>query len=478
MIKKVINYIKKENMFEPDDLVVVGVSGGADSVCLLFMLLEIQRIIPIDIRVVHINHMIRSDAMQDAQYVEQLCKQNNLLFKLVEADVEEIAQKEHISTEEAGRNVRYNAFYEVLRENTDLSKKGKIAIAHNKNDCCETFLFNLLRGSSLKGLSGIRPVRDIIVRPLMCLERCEIEDYLYKNNIHFCIDSTNLEDNYTRNRIRHHILETATKEISSQAVEHISYACERINEAYEFIIEQAQTEYSSCVTQNNESIKINKQYFDTIHNTLKGYVLMLALSKAAGRSKDIEAVHIRQLQKLMEAQSGKQTDLPYGLYASREYDGIEIKKKDINKTSNEDNNINDEQIVIDRKQLEKIMSGEKVNIELDDNKILQISAINKKTLQNIPQKKYTKLFDYDKIKGNVIVRKRMQGDFLTINEQNQRKTLKSYFVDKKIPREERSCIWLVAEKSHILWIIGDRISNYYKIDNNTKNILSFNIIKK
>ena len=137
----------------------------------------------------------------------------------------------------------------------------------------------------------------------------------------------------------------------------------------------------------------------------------------------------------MEAQSGKQTDLPYGLYASREYDGIEIKKKDINKTSNEDNNINDEQIVIDRKQLEKIMSGEKVNIELDDNKILQISAINKKTLQNIPQKKYTKLFDYDKIKGNVIVRKRMQGDFLTINEQNQRKTLKSYFVDKKIPRE-------------------------------------------
>ena len=156
MIKKVINYIKKENMFEPDDLVVAGVSGGADSVCLLFMLLEIQRIIPIDIRVVHINHMIRSDAMQDAQYVEQLCKQNNLPFKLVEADVEEIAQKEHISTEEAGRNVRYNAFYEVLRENTDLSKKGKIAIAHNKNDCCETFLFNLLSIKKFSKLSAVR----------------------------------------------------------------------------------------------------------------------------------------------------------------------------------------------------------------------------------------------------------------------------------------------------------------------------------
>ena len=164
MVDKVLQYVKEHHMIEAGDCIVAGVSGGADSVCLLLMLLEIRKAIPIEIRVVHVNHLIRTDAETDADYVQKLCLVHDLPFTLVEEDVEALAHKLHISTEEAGRNVRYSVFEKELG-----AKKGRIAIAHNKNDSCETFLFHLFRGTSLRGLTGILPVRDRIIRPLLCL---------------------------------------------------------------------------------------------------------------------------------------------------------------------------------------------------------------------------------------------------------------------------------------------------------------------
>ena len=204
MIDKVLQYVEEHHMIEKGDCIVAGVSGGADSVCLLLMLLEFRRRIAFGLRVVHINHLIRTDAAKDAEYVREICSAEQIPFMLVEEDVCALAQQRHISTEEAGRIVRYNAFVRELGE-----KKGKIAVAHNKNDCCETFLFHLFRGTSLKGLTGIQPVRDKIIRPLLCLSRSEIEAFLRERNMPYCIDSTNLEDNYSRNIIRHHILYTA-----------------------------------------------------------------------------------------------------------------------------------------------------------------------------------------------------------------------------------------------------------------------------
>lgn len=191
MINRVIRYIREYHMIDEGDCVVAGVSGGADSVCLFIMLLEISKVIPMEIRVVHVNHLIRSDAAADAMYVEQLCRANGIAFTLVEEDVEALAGTLRLSTEEAGRNVRYAAFYRELGD-----RKGRIAIAHNKNDSCETFLFHLFRGTALKGLTGIPPVRDKVIRPLLCLERSEIEAFLQGRGIRYCIDSTNLEDNY------------------------------------------------------------------------------------------------------------------------------------------------------------------------------------------------------------------------------------------------------------------------------------------
>jgi len=182
MIEKVFRYIQKYQMIKEGDTIVAGISGGADSVCLLFVLTEIRKRIPFHLAVVHVNHGIRMEAKEDAEYVRLLCAKQKIPFYLKEADVKVYAKEQGLSEEEAGRIIRYRAFKEVLLKERD-NEGGKIAVAHNSNDCAETMLFNLFRGTGLKGLIGIKPVKGNIIRPILCLERKEIEEYLVKNNI-------------------------------------------------------------------------------------------------------------------------------------------------------------------------------------------------------------------------------------------------------------------------------------------------------
>ncbi|MDE7322679.1 MAG: tRNA lysidine(34) synthetase TilS [Lachnospiraceae bacterium] len=471
MINRVIRYIKEHRMIDEGDCVVAGISGGADSVCLFIMLLEIRRVIPMEIRVVHINHLIREDAAADAAYVERLCRSNDIAFTLIEENVETLAGKLHISVEEAGRNVRYEAFYKELG-----SRKGRIAIAHNKNDSCETLLFHLFRGSSLKGLAGIPPVRDKIIRPLLCLERNEIEAFLQRRGITYCIDSTNLEDNYSRNIIRHHILATAVKEISPSAVNHISNACRRVSEAYDLVEDITRQGYDVCVhvTQgdgNQKKYHIDREKFFMLHTTIQGYVVMEVLADASGSRKDLEAVHIGQVCELMNRQCGKEVRLPYSLRAKRDYKGVCI-YKETDKTPQETAL---QEIMVTEDMTAALMAGETVEMVLGPHQKICAVLVEKSDicndLENIPQKKYTKWIDYDKIKNSIVIRTRRQGDYLTVNTMNQRKTLKTYFIDHKIPQEERGRIWLVADGGHIVWVVGQRISSYYKIGENTRRIL-------
>ena len=462
MINKVMRFVKEQHMFDAKDYVVAGVSGGADSVCLLFMLLEIQKVIPIALHIVHINHQIRSDAAADAQYVEWLCAQHHLPFTLVEEDVAALAAREHCSTEEAGRQVRYQAFYKVLG-----TRRGKIAVAHNQNDSCETFLFHLFRGTALKGLSGIPAVRGIVVRPLLCLERTEIEAFLAQRQIKFRIDSTNFEDNYTRNKIRHHILAWAEKEISPAVVNHISAASAKVRDAYELIEDFTRQAMKTCVCIRDDSYYIREAPFAILHKTIQGYVIMEVLAQASGSSRDWESVHAEQIQGLFGKQSGRQIQLPYRLCAVRDYNGVVIGKV----KAYQDKIDNFEEIVFKKKKKNRLLCGETLQIPWQQQGILHFSLIKTKNLQNIPQKKYTKWFDYDTIKGSIVIRTRRSGDYLTVNAANQRKSLKSYFIDNKVPRELRGHICLIAEDSHVIWAVGGRISSYYKVSELTETIL-------
>ena len=258
MIAKVLDYVKKYRMIEEKDTIIAGVSGGADSVCLLFMLLQIREQIPFHLAVVHVNHGIREDAGEDAAYVKELCEKYGLPFYLTEVKLKKYAKEEGLSEEEAGRKIRYRAFEAALKEElalqgiSEAENKGKIAVAHNSNDRAETMLFHLFRGTGLTGLSGIKPVNGKIIRPLLCLERREIEEWLDRGDISYRTDSTNVQDIYTRNKIRHHILPYAEEEICRGAVSHMSRAADDLLEAEEYIKKQTFLAKQKCVLYEKE----------------------------------------------------------------------------------------------------------------------------------------------------------------------------------------------------------------------------------
>ena len=219
MYQRVKEYIQRYHMLEKEDKVVTGVSGGADSICLLFMLIELQKELGFSIVAVHVHHGLREGtADADAAYVQKVCREQGIDLRIFREDVKKYAKKNKLTLEEAGRNVRRMRFGQVLEE----SGGTKIALAHHQNDNAETLIWNLCRGCGLKGMGGIAPVDGVYVRPLLCLKRKEIESYLAERGISYCTDETNLEDDYTRNRIRSHVIPYLEEQINQQTVEHMA----------------------------------------------------------------------------------------------------------------------------------------------------------------------------------------------------------------------------------------------------------------
>ncbi len=195
---KILNFIRKNKMLTGPETVVVGFSGGADSTALLNVLWELKDILGIKLYALHLNHGIRSEASEDAEFCCKFCKEREIECRIVSANVPEMAKELKLTEEEAGRKARYEAFNQYAKE----LGAGYIAVAHHENDVAETLLMNLLRGTGLHGGSSIRPVRDNIIRPLLCVSRSDIEEYLGKRDISFCTDKTNLENTHTRNILR------------------------------------------------------------------------------------------------------------------------------------------------------------------------------------------------------------------------------------------------------------------------------------
>ncbi len=454
MINKVLEYVKKYRMIESEDTIVAGISGGADSVCLLFILLEIRRRIPFFLRAVHINHGIRPDAARDACYVRELCARQNIPFFLVEENVRQKAREHRRSEEEEGRILRYEAFERVLG-----AQKGRIAVAHNSNDRAETMLFHLFRGTGLGGMSGIPPVNGKIIRPLLCLTRNEIEFWLKEQNISFCLDSTNASDDYTRNRIRHHILPYAEEEICHGAVSHMNQAADQLLMAEDFLRKQTDFAMERCLQTKDapDRVLIHIPSFLKEDEFLRGRILLNALRLASESRKDITSVHINSTEAFLRGTGSGEIHLPYGLTVYRKYDlGIIQRGREISPPC---------------------AGPEVFEISIPSRLVLpglgrvEFTVFKRDYSQIFPQKTYTKWFDYDKITSVVVFRTRQAGDYLTINRSLGRKSLQDYFVNQKIPRQERPHIYLLAENSHVIWIPGFRISEYYKVDENTKTIL-------
>ena len=444
MYRKFVQFIEKNKLFEKNEKLVVGVSGGADSVCLLSLLCKLQKEMPFDMTVVHINHGIREEAMEDARFVEGLCQDYNVPFVLKEFSIKLLAKEWNMSTEEAGRKVRYDTFNEVLGEN-----KGKIVVAHNQNDVAETVLFNLFRGSGSVGLTGIRPKNGNVIRPILCFSREEIEKYLEENQLTYCIDKTNLTDDYTRNKIRNHILPYVEEEIVKGSVSHIYNTAGFLREQEEYLTKEVEARLSrvALFDEDKERYAVKKKEFNELHIFMQKRILYKMIESLAGSKKDITGKHIEGVLALFEKDGMKYSILPYNLQAKLEYETVYIGKKE-------------EAVDLDRK-----------DVPLEDAKGFTFHVFSDKMPDTIPEKTYTKWFDYDKIVGSLRIRTRQKGDYLMVQKDLHKKSLNRYFIDEKIPKDKRDEILLLADGSHILWVIGSRISDYYKVTDKTKQII-------
>ena len=451
-------------MIAPGDIVAAGVSGGADSVCLFLMLCELAEEMDFRLIAVHVNHGIREEAGRDAAYVEGLCAEKGIPFVLVKEDVRDYARRERISEEEAGRVIRYRAFEEALGNYAGVSG-GKIAVAHNANDRAETMLFHLFRGTGLAGIGGIKPVRGQIIRPLLCLERREIEEYLAQKQVPFCIDHTNLEDTYTRNRIRNHILSYAEKEICKGAVSHMCEAADVVLEAEGYLKEKTDGFYQECVLYEDAGrITLDTACLSREGVFLQKQVFLKALGLLTEGRKDITSVHIREIAGLLDKTGSRRISLPYGLEARKEYGRLILCRKE----KKEEDTAGAEQFPIENIPVKVEIPG----LGMAEFRLLLTEKGEKKI---IPEKSYTKWFDYDKITKSLMFRTRETGDYLTINKSLSRKSLKEYMIGEKIPRNQREKIYVLADGSHIVWMPGYRISEYYKVSEETERILQVQI---
>ena len=480
--EKVFAYIREHRMLQAHDRVVAGVSGGADSVCLLFLLLEWQKICPIDIAVVHVNHGIRAEAGEDARYVEQLCEAGGISFFLTRADVRDRAAREKISEEEAGRRTRYEAFEQAAKD----WGATKIAVAHNSNDRSETQLFHLFRGSGIRGLASILPVRDNIIRPILCLERGEIEDFLTQQGISYCKDATNDEDDYTRNRIRHHILPYAEQNIAQGCVAHMNQTAELLAETEEYLELQTNAAAGQCIRREGDeasTVHIGVEPFLALHPVIRKRLLYEEVKKLSPGQKDITYQHIAELLTLFTREGNRTICLPFGIRGRRQYEQVLLTIQTIQTTNAADSGMQTAATPL-WQQNPEMVPGQTKTVEcalgILEYSVWEAPGGHEKN-QEVPTNQYTKWFDYDKIKKCPMIRTRQTGDYLTIADGRGgmiRKSLKSYFVDQKIPREERDRLPILAEDDHVLWVVGYRISEYYKVTENTKRILKVQLIRK
>ena len=338
MINRVSEYIKSNKLIEKGDRIVIGVSGGADSVCLLHILFTLYKDTDVKLIGVHVHHGIRGkEADEDENFVRDLCNNLGIEFIVYHHDMKLTAKEEGLSEEEAGRKIRYQSFLEASKEN----KCNKVAIAHNKNDKAETFLFNLFRGSAVKGLTGIKPMvtmktdtDDItIIRPLLFVSREDIERYLRDVGLSFQSDLTNFSDLYTRNKIRNRILTYAKDNINPGVVDHITQAANILGETYDFIDKYSCNRFMAIVSESNNSYEYDVNELMEEDIVIQKEVIRKILGNLAGKFKDIEKKHIEDILALGMKQVGRRIHLPYGMIALKKYDKVKIYLKD-NKIKN------------------------------------------------------------------------------------------------------------------------------------------------
>lgn len=555
LTEKILFYMKRYHMIPENKNIVVGLSGGADSVCLLYVLAALRKKLGLQLCAVHVHHGLRGvEADADEAYVRDICRAWDVPLKAMRIDAAALAKQWGIGCEEAGRRARYEIFEECLQGMGGC--RGAIAVAHHRDDCAETLLFHMFRGTGLDGMAGIRPVRktereSMIIRPLLEIGKTEIESFLQEKGISWRIDSTNTGEDYTRNRIRNRVLPYAEKEICSGAGAHLAKEAQLLAETADFVrsctrqalercrVEADDLKANACGIEivehvgQREGTAEHKRYDKQTIIKLDIELLQqedIFLQKQCvreclleiGTGRDLTAAHIEAVRHLVgtDCQSGRKLRIPacrleverqFGLLVFRRLERHQDALPEHQDALSEQQDASLEQrfdrgrqvglqtpelplpehsselhvpgmgvVSVRYLQRDELTAGEKNTAAGEKNAAAgeENSAAAGAFLKNIPQKKYTKWLDYDKIIQSVVFRTRRSGDYLTIDDNFSKKSLKKYMIEEKIPANERNSMLVLADGNHIIWVPGGRISTYYRVTEQTKVILEVTCMEK
>lgn len=487
MTEEVLQNIQKEKMMESGDHIIIGVSGGADSVCLLLLLKELRERLKISMQALHVEHGIRGeDSREDARFVRQLCQREEIDCEIVSVDVPAYAASAGLGMEEAARILRYRCFAEAAERNCKEGKKCSVATAHHADDNAETLLFHLIRGSSIDGLGGMRPVRMLsedvrLIRPLLAVTRAQIETYLETRGQAYCVDLTNKDLTYSRNRIRHAVLPELCR-VNDRAVQHMAESAAELKEAAEFMDAAAYEALDRVLRRDGNETRLHIALLE-YPRILQRRAVYLALREAAASAMDIGRVHVEAVLDLFQRQTGRRVSLPYRLMAERSYDYVVIagrtkcaamygeKGQSVGAEDLTDQAKEELPYILTKERMRLLEKGETLTVQMADAVFFLKRIKFSGNLEEITKNKYTKWLDYGKISVGLCIRKPRNGDFLVIDDSGHRKKLKDYMAAEKIPKREREERLVIALGSHVLWLVGGRISASYKLETKSEYVL-------
>jgi tRNA(Ile)-lysidine synthase len=451
MIKKIEQTIRKYSLLKTGETVVVALSGGADSCALLLSLLDLAEHYGLKIIVAHFNHGLRGgESDGDEAFCRSLAQQFCLIFVTEKMCYTSIPQGK--SPEDYFRQERYRFLEQVAAQ----YQAGKIALGHHINDQAETVLINLLRGSGLDGLKGFLPIRDNkYIRPLMEVSRTEINDFLHATGVQCREDSSNNNQVYLRNRVRGELIPCLKEKYNPRIEANLARMAEIIRHDDEFL--------NGCVNNILQSpfiqrkigeISFSVKYFETLHASLRYRLLKALLEDMTPHEKGFSFSHIRLFADLvMKSATGKAISLPYGLHARKDYNWIivELKNKEIT---------NDYEYrmtvpgTVDIKERSLTLSTKRV--AADEIDFYRINGI---------------CLDWDKIKGDLIIRNRRNGDWFEPLGTKGTQKIKKLFIDRKIPKPERNRIALMVDQESVIWIENMHLSERIKVSPETRNVV-------
>lgn len=455
LTERMLSTIRRFSMIEPGEKVLVAVSGGPDSVALLYALHSISKEIGISLHAAHLNHSFRGEESDaDEQYVSQLAEKLEVPFTSEKIDVPAIRETLRLSPEEAARLVRYEFLERVAAE----IQADRIAVGHTADDQVETVILNLLRGTGIDGLAGMPPVRNKIIRPLVEVRRSAVEEYVEHLHLHPRIDSSNLTASYTRNRIRLDLLPLLRREYNPELDTAVLRLLELARADSAYLNVEVQKALGKLVTSRKTgSVVLDAAELSALPLAVKRRVLREALREIRGGLADVGFIHVDELVRLLEAESNFEVELPGGAFARRRGGSF---------------------VLLSSKPVElpiiychevKVPGATSVR-EIDATLVAEL--VSKPTELVLPRGSGEIVLDYGRISGTLVVRNWRPGDRIRPLGMHGRKKVQDIFVDGKIPREARHRIPLIADEQKVVWVAGLVMSEEVKITEATQEFLS------